>query len=104
MGICASYSEARRYEASAALQNQPVIDHQAFKQFVFDNADFNIRTLDGYGTFHSMCGIMCLTPGNAVQLQGDIKRISPQQSTETSLSEAKSIKLQTYHSQSTVNQ
>jgi len=41
---------------------------ESFKPFVFDNADFYIRTLDGYGTFHSMGGTMCVTSG-----QGRIK-------------------------------
>ena len=29
-------------------------DPDGFLQYVFDNADFNIRTIDGHGTFHSM--------------------------------------------------
>lgn len=33
----------------------------AFVQYCFDNADFNV-TLDGHNTFHSMGGIRCLTP------------------------------------------
>ncbi|KAJ8882995.1 hypothetical protein PR048_014834 [Dryococelus australis] len=33
-----------------------------FVQFTFDNADFNIRTLDGHSTVHNMGGIMCITP------------------------------------------
>ena len=71
MGVCASYSEARRYEASAMIDNQQTISEESFKQFVFDNADFNIRTLDGYGTFHSMGGVMCVTPASGVKLPSD---------------------------------
>ena len=33
---------------------------------VYDNADFNIQTLDGRNTFHTMGGIRCVTPKNAV--------------------------------------
>ena len=38
------------------VQKQPHIDDNSFKQFVLD---FNVRTVDGYGIFHSMGGIMC---------------------------------------------
>jgi len=75
MGVCVSYSEARWYEASAMIDNQQTITEESFKQFVFDNADFNIRTLDGYGTFHSMGGVMCVTPASGVKLPSDIERI-----------------------------
>ncbi|ELU15381.1 hypothetical protein CAPTEDRAFT_199459 [Capitella teleta] len=33
-----------------------------FFQFVFDNADFNVATISGHNTFHSMGGISCVTP------------------------------------------
>ncbi|ELT96415.1 hypothetical protein CAPTEDRAFT_203052 [Capitella teleta] len=33
-----------------------------FFQFVFDNADFNVATISGHNTFHSMGGIGCVTP------------------------------------------
>ena len=71
MGLCASYGEARRYESSAMLDDQPTIHPDSFKEFVFDNADFNVRTLDGYGTFHSMGGIMCITPTHAAEKCGN---------------------------------
>ncbi|ELT88628.1 hypothetical protein CAPTEDRAFT_216340 [Capitella teleta] len=32
-----------------------------FFQFVFDNADFNVVTISGHNTFHSMGGIGCVT-------------------------------------------
>ena len=38
-------------------------DLTGFVQFVFDNADFNVNTLNGKNTFHSMGGIACMTPG-----------------------------------------
>ena len=40
----------------------PSYDLNGFVQFVFDNADFNVHTLDGHNTFHSMGGIACVTP------------------------------------------
>ena len=29
---------------------------------MFDNADMNVRTLTGYGIWHVLCGIACVTP------------------------------------------
>lgn len=43
-------------------------------QFVFDNADVNVNTLDGENTFHEMGGIMCITPHNAVLPDQNIPR------------------------------
>ena len=34
--------------------------------FVFDNADINIRTLTGNGTWHVMGGISAITPSNNI--------------------------------------
>lgn len=53
MGLGASHSEG----ASAVFQNQPSIHHDSFIHFVFDNADFNVGTLAGYGTLHSLWGV-----------------------------------------------
>ena len=39
-------------------------DLSGFTQFVFDNADFNVATLTGHNTFHSMSGIACATPSS----------------------------------------
>jgi hypothetical protein len=95
MGVCASYTEARRYEASAMLGEQQTVSEESFKQFVFDNADFNIRTIDGYGTFHSMGGVMCITPGSGVKPQSDIERVKTCPPAEK-LAAVSKIKLQRY--------
>ena len=62
MGVCASYQEAVDFETSAVHHARPIIDMTNFEQWVFDNADVNIRTLDGLGTFHVMGGVLCVTP------------------------------------------
>lgn len=37
---------------------QPLQSTEAqFRHFAFDNADFNVRTLTGHGTFHSLGGL-----------------------------------------------
>lgn len=42
------YTEAMLFQISAIMRPPLGIDECAFSQFVFDNADFNTRTLDGY--------------------------------------------------------
>lgn len=44
------------------MHEQPSISEDVFLQFVFDNADFNVATIDGLITFHLMGGIKCITP------------------------------------------
>ena len=76
MGVCASYNEATTYIMSLISAGSPIIESDGFLQHVFDNADVNVRTLDGLGTFHAMGGIQCSTPGSCVQSQTTVKRIS----------------------------
>ncbi len=33
---------------------------------MYDNADFNVATVTGHNTFHSMGGIACVTPQGTV--------------------------------------
>lgn len=48
--------------------NKISFSENAFAQWVFDNADFNTRTLDGHGTFHAMGGVVCVYPDDAVKV------------------------------------
>ena len=61
LGVAASYKETLRYVNSLVRTASVNIREDGFLQYIFDNADFNIRTLDGLGTFHSMGGVkkMC---------------------------------------------
>lgn len=67
LGVSASYNEIRKYEDCLLQQPERSISESAFSQFVFDNADFNINTLDGFKTFHAMGGIQCISPSNALE-------------------------------------
>ncbi|KAJ8049891.1 hypothetical protein HOLleu_02834 [Holothuria leucospilota] len=63
-GLCVSYSEVLNFESSAACfkgTGNPVAGH--FGQYIPDNVDHNLRTLDGRGTVHAMGIIMTMTPG-----------------------------------------
>lgn len=39
------------------MQGEIAVKNDAFIQFVHDNADWNVETLDGKGTFHSMADV-----------------------------------------------
>lgn len=80
-GFCASYDEVTRFhhsvmesQTSCKNVNQPV----TFVQYVADNVDHNVRTLDGSGTFHGM-GIISATVN-----QDHVIAIPPQRITRVS--------------------
>lgn len=58
------------------MRPQLQIKQNAFSQFVFDNADFNINNLDGFNTFHTLGGIHCVTPNIAISRNQNISRLS----------------------------
>lgn len=79
MGFCASYNEANLYVTSALLGNhREIVEQGSFIQYVFDNADINVRTLNGLGTFHSMGGIRSITPASAIQINNNVIRLQKQ--------------------------
>ena len=66
-GFCSSYPEVQKYERSAAVHqgtDLPGLKPDTFVQHIADNVDHNIRTLDGFNTFHGMGIIATATPGN----------------------------------------
>lgn len=67
LGFSASYAEVCTYEISSINQPERRILPCGFIQFAFDNADFNVNTLNGRNTFHAMGGIQCVTPANAIE-------------------------------------
>lgn len=69
LGYCSSYREVTLFESSAVQSWEPIIQNESFSQFVFDNADSNIATLTGKGTFHAMGGIRTITPSSAIKPQ-----------------------------------
>ena len=68
-GFCSSYSEVQKYERCAAVNQGldiSVFFPGQFVQYVADNVDHDIRTLDGCGTFHGMGIIAVVTPNSDV--------------------------------------
>lgn len=76
-GFCSSYSEVQRFERSAAASQGTDISGYSdgqFIQYVADNVDHNIRTIDGHNTFHGMGIIAAITPG--IKSRTPVARIS----------------------------
>ena len=64
LGFCSSYTEVQRYEKNAAVTPASAAspDSCQFVQYVADNVDHNVQTLDGSGTVHAMGMISVTTP------------------------------------------
>ncbi|VDI26391.1 Hypothetical predicted protein [Mytilus galloprovincialis] len=66
MGFCSSYSEVQKFETSAVISKQENTsnhyDESHCLQYVADNVDHNLCTVDGNNTFHGMGIISCITP------------------------------------------
>lgn len=84
LGFCSSYHDAQNLEISAMVHSQPRFKAGSFTQFVFDNADFNVCTLDGMNTFHSMGGIKCITPASSTDKGSEIPKLSKMPSSKES--------------------
>ena len=77
----ATYHDAQQLELSTIYHPSEPIPIGTFSQYIFDNADFNVALnlamwhLDGLNTFHSMGGIKCITPAQALPPAEKIKRL-----------------------------
>ena len=71
--FCCSYQEVKRFGKNAAVdQATDTPNHTSeFAQYVADNVDHNIRTLDGNDTFHGMGIIASVTPAQPTCSKGE---------------------------------
>lgn len=60
------------------LRTNHFLSRPAFSQFVIDNADFNVNTVDGTDTFHAMGGIHCVTHFDAINRDQPIACLAKQ--------------------------
>lgn len=70
LGFASSYTKVQKFELNAAAshnKSELFIGNNNLVQFVADNVDHNLRTLDGHGTFHGMGMIAAVTPGQRRQ-------------------------------------
>ena len=65
LSFAASYKECKKYEVSAMMTAQPEVIY-SFHQWIFNNADIDIGTLDGFGMWYGMGGALAVTPATAV--------------------------------------
>ena len=80
IGTCIRYEELQRYkypfvDGSNDNTRDDSHDNTVFTQFVGDNVDHNIRTLDGKSTFHVMVIIKIQTPAISRHNYNLIKRL-----------------------------
>lgn len=97
LGLCSLYSEVLLCEDSLLVHGQPRITSGVFAQWVFDNADYNVNTINGKNTFHSMGGIQITTPINCYTDKTDIPRFK-NQATSSEISEIEKIPYQKFES------
>ena len=70
-GFCSSYSEVQRFEHSAALTRGTDIPNFCVNdtiQYMADNVDHNVNTIDGLNTFHGMGMITTITPARKLKI------------------------------------
>ncbi|KAK4873878.1 hypothetical protein RN001_013238 [Aquatica leii] len=68
LGYSSSYSETLKLENSLIASNKQSDDTDKFTQFVFDNADYNVKTIDGLNSFHCMGGIKAPAKAGLVKI------------------------------------
>ncbi|KAJ8897358.1 hypothetical protein PR048_002704 [Dryococelus australis] len=68
------HQEIINFETSVTKNTPIAMDNDAYLQYVFDNADYNIKTSNGHGTLHAMGGIMCITPASASRATSHVQR------------------------------
>ncbi|KAG5871382.1 hypothetical protein JTB14_027418 [Gonioctena quinquepunctata] len=73
LGYCSSYQEADRLETSSVMQPLLALWGRTLSQLVYDNADCNVLPLTD--TFHSIGGILCVSPRTAVMPGQNIPRL-----------------------------
>lgn len=65
LGHCAPYAEALKFERAASVEDGLHIN-KGYLQFIFDNVDYNINSIDGHNTFHAIKGIIFISPGSEI--------------------------------------
>lgn len=76
LGLCASYHNLKLFELSTIMDPPKMnVEEDSFVQFVFDNTDHNVSTLDGRETFHCLGGIAVYTPEENISYEGGSKKL-----------------------------
>ncbi|KXJ20505.1 putative RNA-directed DNA polymerase from transposon BS [Exaiptasia diaphana] len=80
LGFCSSYQEVLLYKQNAAVEQGTSIPeyNEQFVQYVTDNVDHNLHTLDVHNTFHGMGIIAAVTPGTEIMSRIPRKKVCKQ--------------------------
>lgn len=62
LGFADDYREVKRLYAAFMTEDRPTYSLEEFTNFIFDNADYNIRTLTGRNTWHALGGLAAVSP------------------------------------------
>lgn len=62
LGFTCSYFEVQLFQASVLQDPPQVVLEDSFNQWMHDNADVNVDTIDGSNSWHAMRGLQCITP------------------------------------------
>ena len=73
--------------AAASKSTENENENQSFVQYIADNVDHNIRSLDGFGTFHGMGIIAASTP--CIKTARSVPRANPSIKETTALTKNK---------------
>lgn len=79
LGLCVPYKEAVLYESSSVFHPHLSIsppEEEYFIQYVCNNADHNMATIDGLNTFHSMGIIKIIIPYDKIHEAQLITRLT----------------------------
>ena len=98
LGFAVSYSEFKRFKQACVIilsideQIQRLSSNTSFTQFIGDNVDHNIVTIDGKGSFHGM-GIIASIVSSRDHIIEEIKIKRPQSSVKANeiISKASSV-------------
>lgn len=105
LGFSISYREVTKFKQTSATSRTieeeitALTDHGGFTQFIADNVDHNIATLDGHGTFHGMGIIASTVGGQSISTEIKLKRPTSILSTNELLTKLKGIPIIPYECQ-----
>ncbi|XP_075210329.1 uncharacterized protein LOC142317660 [Lycorma delicatula] len=74
IGLSCSYPEIQLLEASCISRKHPTVLSTGLSQWVADNADFNVNTLDGRNSWHMTALIQCVTPSTSIEQEEPVYR------------------------------
>ncbi|KAJ8668754.1 hypothetical protein QAD02_000013 [Eretmocerus hayati] len=77
LGVSATYYSLQLYEASLIMDPpRRIVGQNVQLSHVYDNTDHNVRTYNGYGTYHCLGGVAIYTPEHQITYVGSSKKLT----------------------------